>query len=42
MINLNYIAVAIVVAPLRHGDHAAICRIHRSAFAISNINTQVT
>ena len=41
MINLDDVAIAIVVTTLCHGHYAAICRIDRSAFAIGNVNAQV-
>ena len=41
MIDLDHIAIAIIVAALRHGDHAAICGIHRRALSSGNINAEM-
>src|SRR5215216_2844625 len=42
MIDLNYVAIAIIVATLCHCDHATVCSIHRGAFTRRNVNAEMS
>src|SRR5512141_404142 len=41
MVNLDHVAIAIIVASLCHGHYAASCRVDRSTLTCGDINAEV-